>query len=523
MPYKLAGPIDWSRLLAITTSIAVAVLIVTGCASRLPTATAFPGTSTSSVLDTPALTRLNRLLDKTLDSAPLETTLWGVDVRSIDRHEQIFTRNPDVLLTPASTLKIITLAVASQQLGWNDRFETVLFTNGHIERNVLHGDLIARGSGDPTIDNDVLTSWAQKLRNQGIHQVNGNIIGDDRVAIGETVRRGSTSPQPRLGFGWSWDDLAFGFAAPVGPLQYHENVVAIRITPNRAIDLPAEIFIQNAGSGLTLLNQTTTTSRREPSLIQLQRAAGKAELVVSGSIGGGTSAIIRPVSVANPTSFFVQALRESLEAEGVVVSGNAVDIDHLTKTQQASATNGLQRLLENQSEPLSTIAVDMMKRSQNLFAESIYRRLGFSFGDTGSAVVAQVLDDWGIQRNRAIVVDGSGLSRYNYLTASALTDILVQLHQNALDQNLFLATLPIASQDGTLRNRFKGTAATGNVHAKTGSMSHVRSLAGYVKTADGERLAFSILANNFSADSTDVVNAIDDFVSALATMSRGSF
>jgi len=520
--YKLARPIDWSRLLAITTSIAVAVLTVTGCASRLPTATAFPGTSTSSVLDTPALARLHRILDKTLYSAPLETTLWGVDVRSIDRHEQIFTRNPDVLLTPASTLKIITLAVASQQLGWNDRFETVLFTNGRIEQNVLHGDLIARGSGDPTIDNDVLTSWAQKLRNQGIHQVNGNIIGDDRVAIGETVRRGSTSPQPRLGFGWSWDDLAFGFAAPVGPLQYHENVVAIRITPNRATDLPAEVFIQNAGSGLTLINQTTTTSRHEPSLIQLQRAAGKAELVVSGSIGVGTSTIIRPVSVANPTSFFVQALREALEAEGVVVSGDAVDIDRLTKTQQASATNGLQGLLESQSEPLSTIAVVMMKRSQNLFAESIYRRLGFSFGDRASAIVAQVLDDWGIQRNRAIVVDGSGLSRYNYLTASALTDILVQLHQNAADQDLFLATLPIASQDGTLHNRFEGTAATGNVHAKTGSMSHVRSLAGYVKTADGERLAFSILANNFSVDPTDVVNAIDDFVSALATMSRGS-
>ena len=522
MSYKLARPIDWSRLLAITTSIAVAVLTVTGCASRLPTATAFPGTSTSSVLDTPALARLHRILDKTLYSAPLETTLWGVDVRSIDRHEQIFTRNPDVLLTPASTLKIITLAVASQQLGWNDRFETVLFTNGRIEQNVLHGDLIARGSGDPTIDNDVLTSWAQKLRNQGIHQVNGNIIGDDRVAIGETVRRGSTSPQPRLGFGWSWDDLAFGFAAPVGPLQYHENVVAIRITPNRATDLPAEVFIQNAGSGLTLINQTTTTSRHEPSLIQLQRAAGKAELVVSGSIGVGTSTIIRPVSVANPTSFFVQALREALEAEGVVVSGDAVDIDRLTKTQQASATNGLQGLLESQSEPLSTIAVVMMKRSQNLFAESIYRRLGFSFGDRASAIVAQVLDDWGIQRNRAIVVDGSGLSRYNYLTASALTDILVQLHQNAADQDLFLATLPIASQDGTLHNRFEGTAATGNVHAKTGSMSHVRSLAGYVETADGERLAFSILANNFSVDPTDVVNAIDDFVSALATMSRGS-
>ena len=272
---------------------------------------------------------------------------------------------------------------------------------------------------------------------------------------------------------------------------------------------------------MKLVNQASTASPTEPSLIQLRRAASTPNLVVSGSIGLGSSAIIRAVSVANPTSFFVQALHTALEAEGVVVRGDAVDIDRLSENQQDSATNGLQSLLTNQSEPLSTIAVEMMKRSQNLFAESIYRRLGFSFSDSSSAIVTEVLADWGIKQNRAIVVDGSGLSRYNYLTASALTDILVRLYQNESDQTLFLATLPTANEDGTLRNRFGETASAGNAHAKTGSMSHVRALAGYVKTADGEQLAFSILANNFSADPTDVVTAIDAFVSALATMSRG--
>ena len=217
----------------------------------------------------------------------------------------------------------------------------------------------------------------------------------------------------------------------------------------------------------------------------------------------------------------MQAFHAALEANGVVVLGDAVDIDQLSETHRHSATNELYALLTIQSEPLSTIAIDMMKRSQNLFAESIYRRLGFSFNDNSAAIVSHVLADWGIQRSRAIIVDGSGLSRYNYLTASALTDILVRLFQNEVDQTLFLPTLPIANEDGTLRNRFRGTAGAGNAHAKTGSMSHVRALAGYVTTADDEQLAFSILANNFSADPTDVVTAIDAFVSALATMSRG--
>ena len=519
MQHTLARLINRSRPIVFTAGIFFAVLTAIGCASRLPTA--FPNTSTASVLDTSALGQIKTFLDNTLHAAPLETTLWGIDVRSIDSNEQVYTNNPDMLLTPASTLKIITLAVASQALGWDDRFETTLFANGHIERNVLHGDLIVRGSGDPTIDTDVLTSWVEKLRMQGIHRVTGNIIGDDRITIGQDLQRSGTPSPPQLGFGWSWDDLAFGFAAPAGPLQYQESVVAIQITPSPTVNAPAELTIQTAGSGLKLVNQVITASRTEPSLIQLRRAASTPNLVVSGSIGLGSSAVARSVSVANPTSFFVQALHTALEAEGVVVSGDPVDIDRLSESQQDSATNELNPLLTNQSEPLSTIAVDMMKRSQNLFAESIYRRLGFSFGDSSSVIVTQLLADWGIQRNRAIVVDGSGLSRYNYLTASALTDVLVRLYRNESNQTFFLATLPIANEDGTLRNRFRGTASAGNARAKTGSMSHVRALAGYVKTADGEQLAFTILANNFSANPTDVVNAIDAFVSALATMSRG--
>ena len=518
MQHALARLINWSRTLVFTAGIFFAVLTAIGCASRLPTA--FPGTSNASALNTSALGQIKRFLDKTLHATPLETILWGIDVRSIDRNEQIYTNNPDMLLTPASTQKIITLAVASQALGWDDRFETTLFTNGHIERNVLHGDLIVRGSGDPTIDTEIMTAWVGKLRMQGIHRVTGNIIGDDRITLGQDLQHGTPSP-PQLGFGWSWDDLAFGFAAPAGPLQYQENVVGIQITPSQTVDALAELTIQTTGSGLKLVNQVITASGTEPSLIQLRRVANTQNLVVSGSIGLGSSAVVRSVSVANPTRFFAQAFLTALEADGVVVLGDAVDIDQLSEAQRDSATNELYALLTTQSEPLSIIAIDMMKRSQNLFAESIYRRLGFSFNDNSAAIVSHVLADWGIQRNRAIIVDGSGLSRYNYLTASALTDILVRLFKNEVDQTLFLPTLPIANEDGTLRNRFGGTATAGNAHAKTGSMSHVRALAGYVTTADDEQLAFSILANNFSANPTDVVTAIDAFVSALATMSRG--
>lgn len=424
-------------------------------------------------------------------------------------------------MMPASTLKIATLAIAAHHLGWDDRFTTNLLSNGRVKEGVLHGDIVVRGSGDPTIVNGVLTSWARALRALGIQRITGRVVGDDHIVLGHTDRHDNT--QPSFGTGWSWDDLALGYAAPVGPLQYRENVVEIRIEPNRSAGLPARVTLKTPGSALTLINQVTTAVPTEPSVVLLRRAPGAHTLVISGQIAVGSDAIKRSASVHNPTRFLVQALRVALEQEGVVVDGPAVDIDQVPEEERSNTDAGLRMLVQHQSEPLSTIAVDMMKRSQNLYAESVIQRLGVMLcnnGCTGQTIVSRALAKWGIGRSRAIVADGSGLSRYNYMSASALADLLARLHENLKDRNLFLATLAVAGKDGTLRNRLAGTPAADNARAKTGSMSQVRSLAGFVRTADGEQLAFAILANNFSVDAVDVTQAIDSVITALATLSR---
>ena len=164
-----------------------------------------------------------------------------------------------------------------------------------------------------------------------------------------------------------------------------------------------------------------------------------------------------------------------------------------------------------------------MKRSQNLYAESFLYRIGSVEGRgarAGQEVVSNVLAGWGVRRSGVAVADGSGLSRYNYLTASALVDVLDVMYRDQRWQEHFIKTLPIAGRDGTLRRRLLGTAAEGVVRAKTGSMSRVRALSGYVKTADGEQLAFAMLANNFSVNSSAVNATIDDVVTLLASYSR---
>ena len=494
---------------------------VAGCAARAPSTPRFPGSLPPSVAGDRTGARLSDSLDEALLAPALRGVLWGVEVRSLDRDEQLYNRNPHVLMMPASAMKIVTLAVAVHHLGWDDRFETRLLSRGRVDDGVLHGDLVIRGSGDPTLDDEVLRSWARELRARGVHRITGRIIGDDRLMLGGGETHGAAAVG--FGAGWSWDDLALGFAAPVGPLQYRENVIEIRVEPGGAAGSPASASIQTPGSALRLDNQVSTTARDEPSLVLLRRAPGDQTLVVAGHIAAGADAILRAASVDNPTRFLVHALRAALEQHGVAVGGPAVDIDEIPAGELTSTNHGVQTLIHHQSAPLSTIAVTMMKRSQNMFAESMLLRLGVvlrSDARAGSSVVAETLAEWGIGRNRAIVADGSGLSRYNYLTVTALADVLTRVHERQGDHTYFSAALPVAGRDGTLENRLTGTAAEGNARAKTGSMSQVRSLAGLVRTADGEQLVFAVIANNFGVDAADVTDAIDATIATLATLSR---
>jgi len=466
---------------------------------------------------------LRKTLDGVFGSDQLGSVLWGVEVRSLDRRERLYARNSELLLTPASTMKIVTLAAAVDVLGWDHQFDTTLSASARIESMTLQGDLVVRGTGDPTINapgtEKIFVDWAEELQGLGIRSIAGRIVGDDDELIG----RNDGGYVPGFGAGWAWDDLVLGFATPVGSLQHRENVADVVVGPNSAAGRLGHVRIQTPWSGLIVLNEVITVGRREPTHIELFRAPRTNVLRVTGQIAQGRSSLVRKVSVNNPTLFFVRSLKDALEQAGIAVEGQAIDIDSLSKPDKKSLRQGLRTLAQHMSSPLSDIAVSMMKRSQNLYAESLLYRIGSVEGrgiHGGREVVSDLLADWGVRRPRIAVADGSGLSRYNYLTASALVDVLDVVYRDQYWQKQFIRTLPIAGRDGTLRRRFRGTAAEGVVRAKTGSMSRVRALSGYVQTADGEQLAFAILANNFSANSRAVNGTIDDVVAFLASYSR---
>lgn len=446
--------------------------------------------------------------------------VWGAQVRSLTRGDTLYALNEQTLLDPGSTTKIVTLAAAADRLGWNYRYETRLVTASPVEQGVLRGDLVAHGTGDPTINAPgagagLFEKWAAELRAAGIERIDGRIVGDDRALAGD-VWTG-------LGPGWGWDDLGFGFATPSGALQHRENVVAIVVEPT-APGEPAVVRFDPA-SGLRLINRVRTAGRATEPAWTLRRPPGRSALVLDGAIPAGAPAESRLVSVADPTDFFVAALRRTLIREGIPVTGAAVDVDSLPRGAPAAGEAEARRVLAvHRSAPLSEIAVRMMKRSQNLYAESLLRTLGVespsgSVAD-GVAAVAGVLESWGLDRRQFHVADGSGLSPRNALTAAALVTVLERLHGDPGRRTHFERTLPVAGRDGTLARRMRGSAAAGSARAKTGTKTDVGALAGYVDAAGGERLAFAILANNFRTPAAEIVDIIDAAVERLAAFSR---
>lgn len=465
---------------------------------------------------TPPLTRLQDDLDALLAASPLAHSYWGVLAKSLNTDETLYARNAHRLLMPASTMKIVTVAAAGERLGWDYTYETRLVGTGPIEGGVLNGDLLVIGSGDPSIveregmSARLFENWAEQLKAAGVRIITGRIIGDDNSFDDEA-----------LGFGWSWDDLAEGYAAAVGALQYNENTVDATIAPGALAGDPAAVTVAPGGSGLIVDNWIRTAPPGTSPSIAVRRLAGSLRLELRGSVPLGGAPGVRPVSVINPTLFFLTALRAALTANGIDVRGPAVDIDDLP---DAPARSGGPTLVTHRSAPLATLAVTLMKESRNLYAETFLKTMGEAAGagssEHGRAATIAVLQQWGLPAGELIQMDGSGLSRYDYLTAATLVGVLTHARRDGLLRGAFEASLPIAGRDGTLARRMRDTAAEGNVRAKTGSMSNVRALAGYVTTADGEPVAFSILANNFETPPDVITRTIDAMVVRLAEFRR---
>ncbi len=453
-------------------------------------------------------------LDKIFSDTRVSQTELGVEVFSIDRSETLYEMNSQRLLMPASGNKLIPAAVALVRLGPDYRFETRVLTNGEVENGMLNGDLIIAGSGDPTNSEEfqtggpfaVFRNWAARLREMNIRAISGAILGDD-----------SAFEEPKPGFGWEWNDLTYDYAAPTGALQFNNNVLTLQIDAGAQTAGPALIRTNPLESYLNLNNHILTGPEGSPGSIRIVRGDLPETLDAFGAIPAKGRPVLETVAVQRPTYFYISALKYVLSQEGI-------SADRL-KVSKKSGNSGIVSLLWTQHSPeLSEIIKPLLKKSVNLYAETLVHALGLRLRGEGTfakgkEVVQETLGEMGIPAGGYSFADGSGLSRLNLESPDSLVRLLRFMHKNRNFQDFYEA-LPIAAVDGTLSARMKGTAAADNVRAKTGTMSHVSSISGYMRTADGEMLAFSIMANNFPVAPQLIESMQDRALERLASFSR---
>ena len=444
--------------------------------------------------------QLSADLDDILKSPAVARALVGVRIESLRTGELLFARNSDKLVVPASNMKLLTMSVAADRLGWDFRFETKLEAAGRIADGVLTGDLIVTGSGDPSIGSPDLghpalfLEWAAALKQTGIREVRGRLIGDDN-AFDDTG----------IGAGWAWDYLTDNYAAPSGGLSYHENVVTYRVSPGKTEGDPGIVTSLPAGSTFEVVNETRTAAAGTQASISVDRMPGSTKLTVAGRIPAGGATVSRATTIENPTRYFVEALRLALESRGIKVSEGAFDIDDAARVP----VEGRKLIARRESAPLSALGAYFMKVSQNFYGEMFLKTIGRTPARAGTAIagrnaVRETLGGWGIGADSFVMSDGSGLSRYDYVTADTIVSILKHVWQDEKLRGPFLAALPVSAYDGTLSSRMRNTPLAGRVQAKTGTISNMRALSGFLTTNSGERIVFSIIANHFTAPTAEV-------------------
>jgi D-alanyl-D-alanine carboxypeptidase/D-alanyl-D-alanine-endopeptidase (penicillin-binding protein 4) len=462
--------------------------------------------------------RLRAEFDEILADPAFANAHWGVMVQSVETGEVLYRLNSRKLFMPASNVKLVTSSVALARLGADFRFRTQIAACGRVDSisGTLNGDLLVTGGGDPAISArffggdpaGAFRAWADTLKALGITQITGNVVGDDDL-FGDT----------HVGPGWAWDNLGAAYSAEIGALLLNEGAVRLRITPGASAGDRPDVLVEPETEYLELENMAVTTADSTGVGVWAARRPFSTEAEVGGRIWLGTNSVTRYVPPHDPTAYFVTVLHETLEAEGVGVSGEPVDRDDYNAN--CSSPN---MVFWHESPPLSEILVPFMKESQNQIGEMLMRYVGAAATDTGSVrtgrrVAEGTLTGWGIPDDSYVYYDGSGLSRYNYLAPEAVVRLLRAVALRS-DFEVFYDALPIAGVDGTIRGRMRGTAAEGNVRAKTGFISNARALSGYVTTADEELMAFSILTNNFDTPTRPVEWVQDLLVERLVHFTR---
>lgn len=447
----------------------------------------------------------------------------GVKIVSLSTGKVVFENDSDKYFMPASNMKNFTVATGLEKLGADFKFVTSVYANALPDANgVVKGDLRVFGRGDVSISTaffgtgptDAETYYkgidrlVEKIVAAGVKRVEGSIVGDDSYFKG--------SPIPAT---WEWDDLQWYYGAEISALPINDNAVDLAVTPG-TVGGTCFVTISPANLLFQIANTCTTTSSAVKRNLSVNKRLDRNVLEISGTMPTGDAGYRTSITVSQPANLFVALLKQRLEKRGIAVTGNS-----RVMPRTIAAANGQIEIAKLESPPFREVAAKTMKPSQNMFTETILWTLGEETGrkngdasdssQLGISVMKAFLASIGIPADGIVPYDGSGLSRHNLITPSAVVTLYTYMAKQSSNSQAWRDSLTIGGVDGTLSRRFTGTAAQNNMRGKTGTIDQVSALSGYVKTAAGEELVVSLVVNGV-AEPRQRTSLIDDIVVYLA-------
>lgn len=407
----------------------------------------------------------------------------GIVVLDLTSGQTLYRRNAERLYIPASNLKIFSEAAALMVLGPDYRFKNQLsMSAGKIQQGVLQGNVYVRLSGDPSFNRDDLNTLLSSLHKWNINTIQGNVYIDSNLA--------NVDPYPP---GWLTTDLSYSYGAPNAPVMVDSNRLTVTVNPGAQAGDPAIVEVDDGGGAIALNNQATTKADAKGCGVGFSLDQEN-HLTVRGCVGVGQWAVQQRMAIKNPLMYAQGMIKSQLAKANIQLTGEV----QLGKTPAGSLLIATQH-----SKQVSQLMADTLKPSDNLYADSLYLHAAEKLNNgvpvnwrSAQPLIKSFLQSQtGIDFSNAIFTDGSGLSRYSLVTPEQTISLLKFLYQRFPLSYEYIAALPISGRDGTLQKRFRIPTQQGFVRAKTGTMTGINSLSGYLYTANGHTLAFAMYVN----------------------------
>jgi D-alanyl-D-alanine carboxypeptidase/D-alanyl-D-alanine-endopeptidase (penicillin-binding protein 4) len=443
--------------------------------------------------------QLGTNINAVIERPEFRRSRWGILVQTLSSKQTLYSQDAEKYFIPASNAKLLTAAVALQQLG----------ENFHIRTSVYQNDpdaLVVFGRGDPSLTDIQLQTIVQQLKQKGITKIRQLTI-DDSYLQGDIV-----NPT------WEWEDIQSDYGAPVSSFILDENTFSLKLVSSTLGKVPQVIWNDlEEAKQWRIINEVVTVAENQASNIDASRNLFGTELRIRGQIAINSPPYLLNLPIIEPNNYFLQHLRAALIAEKIAVEKIAV----------VTGEKHQQEIAAIESPSLGKLLTEMNLHSNNIYAEALLRilatkklsRVNQNSDAIGLEVLKESLSQLGVDPESYILTDGSGLSRKNLLSPGAIVQTLqgIATTENA---DVYRGSLPVAGKSGTLKNRFQNTSAEGIVQAKTGTMAGVVSLSGYINVPNYDPLVFSIIVNESNQSPKVVRQAMDQIVISLTELKR---